>query len=420
MARLNRLTALKIEKAKVPGLLCDGGGLYLQITKGADGGSNKSWLFRYSAGKQGRTRMLGLGPTHTITLAEAREKARQARHLLLDGIDPIEHRRAARAQANLDAAKAITFRECADTYIAAHRSGWRNAKHAAQWETTLTTYAYPVIGALPVQAIDTALVMKVIEPLWRTRTETASRLRGRIEAVLDWATTREYRAGENPARWKGHLANLLPARSKAQQVKHHEALNYAELPAFMAVLREREDIAARALEFTILTAARVGEVLGAQWSEFNLLDKVWTVPATRMKAGKEHRVPLSDAALAVLERLQAHRTSDDAYVFPGRNAPVGDWSVLAVLKSTSGGEATVHGFRSTFRDWADERTHYSNHVVERALAHAIGSKVERAYRRTDLFEQRRRLMSMWAEFCGGTPVERGEVAVLRAAHSAGQ
>src|SRR5262249_22805187 len=220
-----------------------------------------------------------------------------------------------RAQRGLEDAKAITFKSCADAYIAAHRAGWRNAKHAAQWEATLATYAYPVLGGLPVQAIDTALVMKVIEPLWQTRTETASRLRGRIEVVLDWAKVRGYRNGaENPARWRGHLDHLLPARSKVQRVENHAALPYVELPAFMSALRDREGVASRALEFTILTAARVGEVIGARWNEFDLLDKTWTVPANHMKANKEHRVPLSDRALTILQELQAHRSGDDAYV----------------------------------------------------------------------------------------------------------
>src|SRR5262249_8502238 len=274
MTKFNQLTARKVETVKAPGMYADGGGLYLQVTKGG-----KSWIYRYRV-DQRRVREMGLGPAHTITLAEAREKARQQRHLRIDGIDPIEAKHAAKAQAKLDAAKAMTFRDCAAAYLAAHRAGWRNAKHAAQWETTLREYADPVIGALPVQSIDTALVLKVLEPIWTTKPETASRLRGRIEAVLDWAKARGYRNGaENPARWKGHLDHLLPALAKVRRVEHHAALPYAELPSFLSTLRERQDVAARALEFTILTAARVGEALGARWSEVNLLDKTWTVPA---------------------------------------------------------------------------------------------------------------------------------------------
>jgi len=424
-------------------MYCDGGGLYLQVTRGGDG-INRSWIFRYAAptnaqGKR-RTREMGLGPTHTVTLADARagekvvatvahaheiirEKARQARHLLIDGVDPIQSKHAAKAQAKLDAAKAMTFQQCADALVAAKRPGWRNAKHAAQWETTLAAYAYPIIGALPVQAVDTALVLKVLQQhvdgehgpareLWQARPETASRLRGRIEAVLDWAKARGYRNGsENPGRWKGHLDHLLPARSKVRRVEHHAALPHTEVPTFLVGLRERAGIAARAMEFLILTAARAGEVLGARWSEFNLLDKTWTVPAERMKAGKDHRVPLSDRALAILEVMQAHRTGDDAFVFPSSRAgvPLSDWSVRDLV--TDG--FTVHGFRSSFRDWAAERTGCPDHVVEQALAHAIGSAVERAYRRTDVFEQRRRLMDAWATYCISAPVEGGKVFALK-------
>src|SRR5215467_14277405 len=299
MARATgRLTALKVDKAKRPGMYADGGGLYLRVTN--DGAKN--WVFRFML--NGRPRWMGMGPLHTVSLAEARKRAAEHRLRRHDGIDPIEHRRAERLQARLDAAKAITFKECAQNYIKAHRAGWRNGKHAGQWEATLATYAEPVIGKLSVQAIDTALVLKVLEPIWTTKPETAGRVRGRIESILDWAKVRGYRAGENPARWRGHLDKLLPPRSKVRRVEHHAALPYAELPGFLASLREQESIAARALEFAILTAARTGEIIGARWGEIDLLDKTWTLPATRMKAGKEHRVPLTARALAILKEMQ--------------------------------------------------------------------------------------------------------------------
>src|SRR5262245_38591880 len=307
------LTALKVGRlVEKPGMHADGGGLYLQVTAGG-----ASWIYRYML--NGRAREMGLGPLALFSLQEARAKALDARRLRHGGIDPIEARRAARQQARLDAAKAITFRQCAESYIQAHRAGWRNGKHAAQWEATLATYAEPIIGALPVQAVETALVMKIIEPLWATKPETASRLRGRIESILDWASAREYRAGENPARWRGHLDKLLPARSKVRRVEHHAALPYADLPGFTISLREQGGIAARALEFLILTAARTGEVIGARWNEIDLLDKTWIVPAARMKAQREHRVSLSARALAILSETQAVRQSEsaDTFVFPG-------------------------------------------------------------------------------------------------------
>ena len=291
MARvIGRLTALKVEKAKKAGMYADGGGLYLRVTPEG----TKNWVLRFML--DGRPRWMGLGPLALYGLKEARARALDARRKRHDGIDPIEARRAERAQQRLDAAKAITFKQCAEAYIAAHRAGWRNAKHAEQWGATLSTYAYPIIGALPVQAIDTGLVLKVLEPIWTAKPETANRVRGRLESILGFARVREYRDGENPARWRGHLDNLLPARSKVRKVEHHAALPYAELPAFLVSLREQEGIAARALEFAILTAARTGEVIGAQWNEIHLLDKIWTIPAARMKAHREHRVPLVAAS----------------------------------------------------------------------------------------------------------------------------
>ncbi len=299
---VGRLTALKVLRTRKPGMYADGAGLYLQVTGNGEANVAKSWIYRFML--RGRAREMGLGSLSTFGLAEARAKATECRKLAYEGIDPIEARRAERAKVALDTAKSLTFKECTEQYIAAHRAGWRNAKHAAQWSTTVKTYAEPAIGALPVQGIDTALVMKIIEPLWSKKPETASRLRGRIESVLDWATVRGYRQGENPARWCGHLDKLLPARSKVCTVKHHAALRYNELPKFVTALRAQEGVSARALEFLILTAARTGEVIGALPAEIN--GEVWTVPAERMKGSKEHRIPLSTPALAIVETMKNH------------------------------------------------------------------------------------------------------------------
>ena len=411
MRAMGRLTALKVERAKQPGMYADGGGLYLQVTEGG-----ASWIYRYMLNK--RAREMGLGPLALFGLSEARAKALDARRLRHEGIDPIETRKATRARERLDAAKSVTFEECAETYIKAHRMGWRNGKHAAQWAATLATYAGPVIGALPVQAVDTSLVLKVVEPIWTTKPETAGRVRGRVEAILDWAKVRGFRTGENPARWRGHLDKLLPARGKVRRVEHHAALPYAELPSFLANLREQEGIAARALEFLILTAARTGEVIGARWSELDLLDKTWTVPAERMKAHREHRVPLSARALDIVQKLSALRPADEAvdFVFPGgkAGAPLSNMAFLMLLRRMERADLTAHGFRSTFRTWAAERTGFQREVIEAAMAHTIESKVEAAYQRGDLFDKRRRLMQQWATFCTTPPAaSQAKVAQLR-------
>jgi integrase len=389
---LNRLSTLKISRVKEKGLIADGGGLYLRT---ADGGT-KSWIFRY--GESGKLRDMGLGPVHTISLAEARALATECRKLRLQGIDPIAQRHAQRATQRAAEAKAMTFVECAEHYMASHEGAWRNATHRSQWVTTLRAYVYPVIGAHAVAAIGTAAVMKVLEPIWMTRTETASRVRGRIESVLDWAKARGFREGENPAQWRGHLDHLLPARSKVQKTKHLAALPYSEIGAFMAKLRAEDSIPSRALEFVALTAARLGEVLGATWDEIDLANRVWTVPAERMKMGKEHRVPLSNAAAKVLGAMQAIRHGE--LVFPGANdRPITRLAVLRVVKRLAG-DVTTHGLRSTFRDWAAEQTAFPSELAEMALAHSVGSAVEAAYRRTDLFEKRRKLMQAWAVYCG--------------------
>ena len=389
---INRLNPMKVAKTTEPGLYADGGGLYLQITKAGV----KSWLFRYML--EGKARGMGLGPLHTIGLAEARTRALDCRRLLLDGIDPIDARNAERSAKKVAAANDKTFEQCATLYIEAHRAGWKNEKHADQWTNTLKAYAYPVFDVLPVSAIDTALVMKVLQPIWTTKTETASRVRGRIESVLDWATVRGYRAGDNPARLKGHLDTLLPKRSRVQKVKHHPALPYAELAEFMNVLRAEEGVAARALELLILTATRTNEVIGATWEEFDLDTPLWVIPAERMKMGKEHRVPLSSHAVEIIQAQQELRQNN--YVFPGTRygKPLSNMAMLQLLKRMGRTDITAHGFRSTFRDWAGETTHYPREVCEAALAHGIKDKAEAAYARGDLFQKRAALMQDWADF----------------------
>jgi integrase len=423
-----KLSALKVAREKRPGLYGDGGGLYLQVT--ARG--SKSWIFRYwiaerdpTTGKvvrdpatkkvKGRAREMGLGSCITVSLAEARDHALECRKLREKEIDPIEAREAARRQAALERARSLKFSEAAATYMAAHRVAWKNDKHAAQWASTLETYAYPLLGGVSVQSIDTALIMKVIEPIWATKPETANRVRGRIESILDWATVRGYRLGENPARWRGHLDKLLPSRSKVRKTKHHSALPYADLPAFLAALREQDGVAARALEFTILTAARTGEAIGARRSEVNVRERLWTVPAERMKSGKEHRVPLPDRAV---ELVATGPAADDDFVFAGGRSgrPLSNMAMLMLLQRLGREDLTVHGFRSTFRDWASERTSFPSEVVEMALAHAIDSKTEAAYRRGDLYEKRRGLVDAWAEFCGKVPAPATVVPLRTVSH----
>jgi integrase len=402
---IHRLSAAKVKNAK-PGkrrdgaprvrMHADGGGLYLQVTPG-NGNASKSWIYRYATAS-GKESFMGLGSLDTVSLADARVKAAECRKLREQGIDPIDARDAQRASTVVERAKAMTFDQCAEYYITAHRAGWRNPKHAAQWKSTLAMYVSPVFGKLPVASIDVGLVIKAVEPIWATKPETASRVRGRIEAVLDWAGARGFRDADNPARWKGRLENLLPRRSKVRAVQHHAALPFTEMSEFMHALRERDAVAARALEFAVLTAARTGEVLGAKWSEIDFKTSTWSVPANRMKGGREHRVPLSSAPIAVLERMLKVREND--YVFPGdRRATLSNMALLMLLRRMGRDDLTAHGFRSTFRDWAAERTRFPNEVVEMALAHAIGDKVEAAYRRGDLFEKRRGLMEAWAAHC---------------------
>ena len=331
------------------------------------------------------------------TIAELLERIRK-----LEALNLTHDRGSVLAVYDAAPSPAVTFKECAEQYIEAHKPSWSNAKHAAQWSTTLVDYAYPVIGDQPVSkitnSVGTDLIMKVLEPIWYSKTDTANRVRGRIEFVLDWAKVRGYREGENPARWRGHLNKLLPAKAKIAQVKHHPAMPYGDLPAFMARLREQSGNAARALEFTVLTAARTSEVLLAKRSEIDFDARMWTVPAKHMKSRKEHRVPLSDSAIAIVKAMPA----DSGLIFPGakKGRPLSNRSLLNLLDRMGiSDQATAHGMRSTFRDWAAETTHHTNEVVEMAIAHAIDSKTEAAYRRGDLLAKRHKLMADWAAFC---------------------
>jgi integrase len=399
MAGAEKLSAAKVAKAKRPGRYGDGRGLWLHI--GPTGG--KSWVLRFM--RDGVAREMGLGPLPEIGLAAARDRARAARRLILDGVDPIESRHAARADAKAEATRGVTFEAAAKQYIAAHEAGWRNPVHRKQWQSTLATYAFPVLGGLPVGRIDTGLVCAVLEPIWTQKPETAKRLRGRIEAVLDWARAR-YGQGEplNPARWRGHLDKLFAPPRKVRAVKHHAALPYAALPSFMDELRRLQSVSARALEFTILTAARTSEAIGARWSELDLAAKLWTIPGVRMKAGRDHRVPLPDRAVEILKSMP--REGDGkGFVFPGAKArlPLSNMAMAELLKGMNGNGYTVHGFRSTFRDWAAERTSYPREIAEAALAHMLKDKTEAAYRRGDLFEKRRKLMQAWADYCASKP-----------------
>lgn len=401
MARtIGKLTALAVTRASKRGYVADGGGLYLQISPSG----SKSWVFRFRQGD--KLREAGLGAVHTVSLTEARDEALLYRKELRQGIDPIEARKGQRLKRRLDAARSMTFRQCAEAYISAHAAAWRSPKSLVQWQGTLSTYAYPVFGDDPVQDIDTALVMRVVEPLWSEKPETASRLRGRIESILDWAAVRGYRQGENPARWRGHLDQLLPRKTKVRRVEHFTALGHQDIAAFMAELRAQEGVSARALEFAILTAARTGEALGACWSEIDLDKAVWTIPASRMKSGREHRVPLSGPVMAVIEKMAEIREGDFLFrgARPGR--PLNSSAFLLLLRRMGRNDLTAHGFRSSFRDWAAECTAFASEVAELALAHSVGSAVERSYRRGDQFARRRELAEAWARYCAEGPASR--------------
>jgi integrase len=388
----------------------DPSGLYLCVA-----GGGRSWILRYMLA--GKRREMGLGSFGDLPLADAREVARAQRRLIKQGIDPLQAKREQLAITKAANAVRMTFDQCVTGYIDSHGDGWRNAKHRAQWQSTLDTYASPVIGDLDVSKVDTPHVMKILEPIWKEKTETASRVRGRIESVLSWATVRKYRQGDNPARWKGHLDQLLPKPSKVAKVEHHAALPYREMGAFMAELRKHEGVGAAALEFAILTAARSGEVRGATWDEIDLKAKLWRIPGERMKAGAEHVVPLSDAAVAVVKRMQKSRVNQ--WVFPGarENAPLSDMSMTAVLRRMGRDDLTAHGFRSTFRDWAAECTAYPTEMAEMALAHTIADKTEKAYRRGNMLLKRFRMMADWAKYCA-KPLEKGKVVPMKRSSTA--
>lgn len=391
-----KLKALTVGRlSKVPGLYSDGGGLYLRVSSP----TAASWVFRYMIA--GKAREMGLGKYPDVSLAGARTRATEARGVKSQGGDPIDSRNSIKQNQLAVAAKAVTFKSATESYIKSNRTGWRNAKHASQWENTIAAYAEPIIGRLQIQTIDTGLVLNVLEPIWQTKPETASRVRGRIEAILDWAKARGHRDGENPARWRGHLDNILPPRSKVQRVKHHAALPFAELASFMMALRLHRGTSAKAFEFAILTAARTGEVIGAKWPEIDLSEKIWTVPGERMKAGREHRVPLSSRAAAILTDAKVGDAASDKLVFGGNKpgSALSNMAFLMLLRRMGRNDVTAHGFRSTFRDWAAERTEFSNEVAEMALAHTVGNKVEAAYRRGDMFEKRRALMNAWSDVC---------------------
>lgn len=408
--KISPLNVKAVEKLmKVEGLHAVGDvpGLYLRVV-----GNSATWILRYSMASRRRDK--SMGPCSDMTLAEAREAARELRRGLRTGSDPIETGRMARQAAAASSAKRMTFAQCVAAYLEAHGDGWKNAKHRQQWANTLDTYAGPFIGGIDVALVDTGLVLKVLEPLWKNKTETATRLRGRLESVLAWATTRGYRHGENPARWKNHLDTLLARPSQIKKVEHHAALPFRQIGAFMADLAKMEGMGARALEFAILAAARSGEVRGATWAELDLDARTWTIPAGRMKAGKEHAIPLSDAALNILESLPRMGGTD--LVFPGtKGQPLSDMTMAAVLKRMGRGDLTVHGFRSTFRDWAGEISNHPREVIEHALAHQLKDAAEAAYARGTLYEKRRRLMADWARYCGTVQAITGNVVAMRRA-----
>lgn len=402
--KVSEMSALAVKNLTAKGFYAVGGvaGLHLQIN---DNGA-KSWILRATVGRKRRD--IGLGGFPDVPLAEARDKARQTRQLIEQGIDPVQAKKDAKSQLKAAQAAEITFEQSAKEYMASKGAEWKNAKHSQQWTNTLKTYAYPVIGKLQVKDVGLSHVVKILEPIWYEKTETAKRLRGRIESVLDWAAVRGYRSGDNPARWKGYLDTILPSPNKIAKKDHHKALPVNEVGNFMNELVKRNGISARALEFLVLTAARSGEVRGATWDEIDIENAIWTIPATRMKAGKEHRVPLSGRAVEILKGLP--RFEGVSFCFPApKGGQLSDMALTAVLRRMKKA-VTAHGFRSTFRDWAAESTNYPREIAEQALAHSIG-KIEAAYRRTDMLEKRRRMMQEWAGFCETVKPEGVVVAI---------
>lgn len=402
----HRLSAKGVEKAVKPGFYPDGGGLYLKI--GPTGG--KSWVLRYTL--RGKARMMGLGPVDLVSLADARDEAVRARKQLHEGIDPLDARREAHAAQEARLRAILTFREASERFISAQTPKWANPKSPAQWTASLRDYAWPHFGELAVDQIETNHVLKALEPVWNEKRETARRVRGRIENILDWAAAMGQREGPNPARWRGHLRNLLPSdglKAKAEK-RHHAAMAYNDLPAFMEKLKERTGVAALALEFVILTAARSGEARGARHDEIDLENAVWTIPGERMKAGKTHSVPLTARAVEIVKAM-AETMGGEGLIFPSPDrdkSPLSDMTLSAVLRrmGISGKVATVHGFRSTFRDWAGEETAFPRDLIEFSLAHTIRNKAEKAYRRMDALKRRRDLMDAWARFALTPPQAR--------------
>lgn len=403
---VNKLTALKVKKLKEAGRFSDGDGLYFYISRGG----SRSWVFRYRDRITGKHRDKGLGPEREVTLEQARDAARRARAALRAGVDPIDSEVQAKAQAAVERSRGVSLGHCIEQYIRAHKASWRNDKHASQWENTLRTYAR-ALWDHPIASIDTPEVLSVLEPIWTTKTETATRVRQRIEAVLDWAAARKLRSGINPARWRGHLDKILPKPAKLKDVKPRPALPYVQVGPFMAELRAKDSLAAKALELIVLTASRPSEVVGARWDEIDFDGACWTIPGERMKAGKAHRVPLSAQALTLMRELPR---SDAQFVFPGsgKNPSLSTAAALKLLKELRVG-IVPHGFRSTFRDWAADMTAFPREVAEQALAHAIPDKTEAAYRRTDLFMKRATLMSAWADYCDKVPTEGDHVLPIK-------
>lgn len=415
----NALTQMQVKNAK-PGRHADGGGLYLLVKESGA----RSWVFRFMLNGKSRDLGLSLCPEAVeiikqskgkeLTLADARDIASAYRLKVKAGIDPLEERKnnaaAQAAEAQIKLRKTVTFRAVAEAYIAENEDEWRNSKHRQQWRNTLSTYVYPIIGDLPVSEVNTDHVLEIIKPMWKEKRETAGRVRGRIETILNAAKALGYRDGDNPALWRGHIDQYLPKRSRTAR-GHHKAMDYDHVPVFMTDLRAKQAVAALALEFTILTAARTGEVIGATWDEIDLGKAIWTIPATRMKAGREHRVPLSDRAVEVLKSV---KPLSQSHVFVGNKGKMSSMA-MAMLLRRMGQDVTVHGFRSAFRDWAAECTGYPHEVCEMALAHTIESKTEAAYRRGDLFEKRRRLMNDWAVYCAHTLPAGQNVTAIRKA-----
>ncbi len=398
MARqINKLSDRQVKAEKRPGRHADGNGLYLQVSQSA----SKSWLFRFM--QDGKSREMGLGSINSVSLAEARALAIECKRLLRDGIDPIKKRRERLAQTKAEQKDIFTFKRCAAEYLKAHSAGWKSDRHAEIWASSVKRYADPIIGEMPIHLVDRGHIMRILDPIWRTKTETAKKLRGRLESILDWATVQDYRKGENPARWKGHLDKLLPKPSEVSKVKHFPALPYQQIYSFMEELRQREAPSALALRLIILTACRSGEIRGAVWPEVDLDAATWTIPADRMKAGKEHVIPLCPEAVSILQSLPRMANSDYLFSSAKSGKPLSDVVFKKLMERMERTGITTHGFRSTFRDWAAEQTSFPREVIENALAHQLKDKAEAAYFRSNLLDKRRELMNQWGEYARRSP-----------------